>query len=629
MRKISWIVSLLLSVATLANTQQQESIDSLETELEIELSEANKDSAKIAKLYVFLINDLILFNDGVAPEPYFYEGINYCKKDTCNYDLYNAMIRHYMATNNTDSIYKYSKELLKKLPKTPRATSLAYMGIASANSFEHNTDKAISYFRKAIEEGKKTRDEDWILSVQMNLASVFYSTGNIDSALNIYKVAVTRFEDIAPNEHDVISTIYTNIGTLYFRSNTDSAIHYLKLSKKICEETNNYPRLALANYNLGMAYLILGKKTEAKLELENSLSLYKRLDNKTPQPKLYARLGALAANEGNLKAGISYLDSADKVYKMLNSESRTQALAEAETKFGLVEQELKNEILQEKEAKAEATINEQRIVVFAIFLILILTILLTIFQYRNKKTVQQLNLSLETKNKRLDSLVNEKDNLMGILVHDVRSPMSSISSAINLIESDKENTLSSISKEMFTEVSKTAETGLSLINSIWSVYSLENRLNEIEKSPLELEALLKNIKSEFTPIASSRKIEVIFDIQAIKINSNSTFLEMVFRNLISNALKFSPKNSNVWVETENNETHTIIKVRDQGPGFSEQDQQKIHNKFQRLSAKPLHGEKSSGLGLYLVKLICDQLNINIELNKNYKHGAEFLLSIPR
>lgn len=628
MRKLNWIVILFLSLGKLTNAQQQESIDSLETELKIELSKSSKDSVKIAKLYAFLINDLILFNSEAIPKPYFYKGISYCKQDSCNYDFYNVMIRHYMSNNQSDSILKYSKELLSKVNSMPRAVSYAYLGIGAAQSIEGDVPSSVSSYKKALIEAKKTNDKDWILAVEMNLAAGYYSTGKLDSALAIYKKAVNQFKKLPTGAEDFLTTMYGNIGSIYFKFNTDSSIHYLKLSKYMAMEMGKSTRIALATNNLGMAYVSLDKTTLAEKELLHALALYKELNNQIPLPKLYSRIGAIKAKHGEFQLAIQYLDSSNQVHKNLRSESRTKAIAEAETKFGLVEEALKNQLLKEEETKAKATIASQRILVLGTILILLLVAVIALVQHRNKKIVQKLNNDLKLKNERLDNLVNEKDNLMGILVHDVRSPMASITSAITIVESDKNNSLSEFSKDIFSEIVKTTHHGLAMINDIWQVYSIESSLNSIKKEPLRLDELFIRLKDEFKTTANSRNINIKIDTKEILLNSNSTYLEAVFRNLVSNALKFSPTNSNVWIEVSNVNSFTIVKLRDQGPGFSLEDRKKMHYKFQPLSAKPLHGEKSSGLGLYLVKLICDQLNIIIELNQAYKHGAEFVLTFP-
>jgi signal transduction histidine kinase len=99
-------------------------------------------------------------------------------------------------------------------------------------------------------------------------------------------------------------------------------------------------------------------------------------------------------------------------------------------------------------------------------------------------------------------------------------------------------------------------------------------------------------------------------------------------NLLSNAIKFSPKESLVAVTLGEEGGYFYISIKDQGPGFTEEDQRSLFQKFKKLSARPTAGESSNGLGLAIVKTLVDRLDGNIELKTQVRHGSEFFIRFP-
>ena len=96
-------------------------------------------------------------------------------------------------------------------------------------------------------------------------------------------------------------------------------------------------------------------------------------------------------------------------------------------------------------------------------------------------------------------------------------------------------------------------------------------------------------------------------------------------NLVSNALKFSPPDKNIYIQTGFSEKGVRIKIKDEGPGLTEQDKKRLFGKFQRLSAQPTHGESSIGIGLSIVKKYTEAMGGKVWCESEQGNGAEFIL----
>ncbi len=102
----------------------------------------------------------------------------------------------------------------------------------------------------------------------------------------------------------------------------------------------------------------------------------------------------------------------------------------------------------------------------------------------------------------------------------------------------------------------------------------------------------------------------------------------ILENLISNALKFSPPNTRLHVHTLPEKDEVAVSIRDEGPGISPADQDKLFKKFSRLTAQPTGGESSTGLGLSIVKRLAEAMSGNIQCWSELGAGATFTLRLP-
>jgi signal transduction histidine kinase len=113
-----------------------------------------------------------------------------------------------------------------------------------------------------------------------------------------------------------------------------------------------------------------------------------------------------------------------------------------------------------------------------------------------------------------------------------------------------------------------------------------------------------------------------------QVKSNPGYLSRIIDNLISNAIKFSKNGSTVSVNAKIENGSFTLLVKDNGPGFSEDDKKLLYQRFKKLSARPTAGESSNGLGLAIVKTLVDRLEGEISLSSELGKGSEFLVRIP-
>jgi signal transduction histidine kinase len=237
------------------------------------------------------------------------------------------------------------------------------------------------------------------------------------------------------------------------------------------------------------------------------------------------------------------------------------------------------------------------------------------------KTKNIHNLETIAKHKRL---LKERDDLMSIIVHDMKSPSRRIEGLISIF---KQDSLDKDQKEILERINKTARESTQLIDDLIVATSFQSSLS-IEKTSIN--DLINDLQTGFLPLASKKNIRIITRglRSRLWIETSSYQLRRVLDNLLSNAVKFSPMEKRIEIICVQNKNNTSISINDQGPGFNKEDEERMFKMFQKLSARPTGGESSTGLGLSIVKNLTELLKGEIKYVTQVNKGSTFTLVLP-
>lgn len=242
--------------------------------------------------------------------------------------------------------------------------------------------------------------------------------------------------------------------------------------------------------------------------------------------------------------------------------------------------------------------------------------------------VRQQREEILRKNEELLNINNEKNNLISIVAHDLKSPLNQIKGLISLVKVSSENLGHETTQ--YIDLMESSVTKLTnMIGKILDVEAIESRELNLKIEPIRISDLLKEIVGRFKNEATQKNITLNENIGSGLIAlADKDYADQVFQNLISNAIKFSPKNKNVYISLINTQGKVIGEIRDEGPGISEQDKKKLFGKYQKLSAKPTGNETSTGLGLSIVKKFVESMKGEIWCESEVGHGATFFVAFP-
>lgn len=230
------------------------------------------------------------------------------------------------------------------------------------------------------------------------------------------------------------------------------------------------------------------------------------------------------------------------------------------------------------------------------------------------------------KNEELLSLNLEKNNLIGIVAHDLKSPLNQVKGLITLLKI----TLGNPDKETLQviDMMENSITRLSnMIGKILDVEAIESKQLNLNIEKTDLTQLLKSVCERFRIEADEKMITLHEQLETgVFARVDKDYTEQIFQNLLSNAIKFSPKDKNVFISLTSNNERIICEVRDEGPGITEEDKKKLFGKYQKLSARPTGNETSTGLGLSIVKKFVESMNGEIWCESEECKGASFFVA---
>lgn len=246
--------------------------------------------------------------------------------------------------------------------------------------------------------------------------------------------------------------------------------------------------------------------------------------------------------------------------------------------------------------------------------------------------LEEYHKNLELKVEELQNLNEQKNRFLGMAAHDLRNPLATIRGLSEFLledDSNKEELSEEDSKEFLQIINSTSHEMLHLVNDLLDVSQIESGKFDLCIDQSDISELIKKRAVLLRIMAAKKKITLDIHTESVLVcQMDKERIAQVIDNLISNAIKFSPKKTTVRIETAADGAMAKVTVQDQGPGINENERHKLFGEFQKLSARPTGGEKSSGLGLAIAKKIVEAHKGEIGVENTNGKGSTFYFTIP-
>lgn len=247
---------------------------------------------------------------------------------------------------------------------------------------------------------------------------------------------------------------------------------------------------------------------------------------------------------------------------------------------------------------------------------------------KSKESIESQQFELEEKNQELQALNEDKNNLIHIVAHDLRSPLNQVLGLVEILKIDKKNWKPE-QLEMLDQIGTCSTTLGNMINKILDVEAIESKSQNLSLNRIDLIGLLQSMCVNLHAISNKKNINMAMDTQLKEAycEVDEQYCKQVFQNLISNAIKFSPEKTKITVVVENINDSIVVRVKDEGPGIASGEVGLLFKKYQKLSNRPTANEQSTGIGLSIVKKYVEMMNGEVSYENNSPNGSIFSVSL--
>jgi signal transduction histidine kinase len=541
---------------------------------------------------------------------------------------------------------------------------------------------SMDYYIQALELREELGDSNSIASSYNNIGAVFLHMDDEKSALEYFKKAGDIFSTLGDDAQ--LFPILNNIGAVYVDTEIlDTAILYFTQALEIAERNGDEVNMSIALANLGETTLAMGLYSQSEDFQERAYEISSKLGDKAMMATIRSNLGnlylkrkeyslalvsfqeslylageinSLPIMQENYKNLTEYYNlrgehkQALRLYKMYSaikdsivSQEGMMHIKELELQFNArsLQQEIEllrmdNEIQNLEGTRLKYGIISLVVVILALILLFVMYFQRNRFKRETTKLFEGKNRELEKANKklqesetRLKELNSTKDKFFSIIGHDLRNPLNALLGFSELISGNsREYSAKEIQKygKIINEAAKNIHL---LIENLleWS----RSQSGNIEFNPRvgELAPLVEEIVKIFEIQAEKKDISINLKIpEGTSIYADRNLLATILRNLINNAVKYTPKKGTVTISVSETKEGVSISVMDSGVGMSEDQLETLFSLVHGPSTPGTAKEKGTGLGLILCKEFVDKHGGRIWAEAELQNGSTFNLTLP-
>ena len=531
-----------------------------------------------------------------------------------------------------------------------------------------NDPQTISTFKKAIERGQTSKNHYVITRSYISIAEILKNHGNYEEALAYYNSAL----QISEKHHLIRSTAYAQASlseyysdlkdhdlavkyiTMALSANQESDYNhqkpYLLLSKARVDFARGHNNSALEALNEGiqiaeeltnttldfeltqLKILILLQQKDI-VEYDSLLLNFENIANKLngdDHKKLYLEtMYAYYIQKENFKAANTILLDLQSLTNKINiKELNLQALI-LNASFDLEQKEKENMILKLKSGDQERKIQSQKIIIVIVIVGMLLLGILSFRLMKSKQLAAYHTRTLEALNIELNKANAHKEQIIKIISHDLRGPISSYSYAIKFIESAFRKKKYDSMGELITMIKKQNSVLFNTLDNLLHWVISQKHIGKIELKSLDLIEITNQAVDLAMVMAQQKQITIDRELpdQAFVVGEQGS-IELVFRNILGNAVKFTPNKGTISMKLIDHPNEIECVIMDSGVGMTPSQIKSIINQSME-STYGTNQEKGSGLGLSLCISYLKQNNSELIIQSAPGEGTSFSFKLSK
>ena len=528
-----------------------------------------------------------------------------------------------------DSFYLRALRVAESINDSAKI-SYAYNHLGLINQSTRNFEKAIAYHHQSINYNPYSLSNRSKGADVYNLGSAFHRMGNTDSALYYYKIAEKYYE--GENYYSGLAGIANNMGRHFQKTGWyDSAVIYLEKALFYDLKVGTHRYICMDYINLASVYLSMRNYTKSIDMAKKAMDLANQAGYLQQQYQANNILHKLYAEKGQYKLAHDYLSKSKCLSDSIHKARTADKVAELEAIYNLEKKEAENQHLKDEQKRSNEIIRllwGGSLIILS-FLIFSLTLLAKV--RRQNDINRALNSKLQQSNDELKVINTTKDKFFSIISHDLKGPIGTLQTMLELYLS-KDITDKDYERfnQFMTAFSTQTKHTSNLLENLLTWSRIQFGQSNFSPGSIDIAELIQQNCDLANYQAKLKGIEIINESlnRVLPVFADKNMMDVVIRNLISNAIKFTGKNGTIRITSNRTEEKIMIAIQDSGIGMTQQQLDELFQLEKRLLSTGTSDEKGTGLGLLLCKEFTEMNNGQISVDSKTGNGSTFTLQLP-
>jgi signal transduction histidine kinase len=550
---------------------------------------------------------------------------------------------YYLLSDFTKSLDYYQKALtIRQELGDSNDIARTLNNIGAVHLKTHNYETALEYFNKALQIYSGLGKDEIVFMLNNNIGGLYLEQKEYTKALEYIQKAYSIARVIKDEKR--INIALNNLGEISGSlERYDQALEYFDEARKISESHKDLNSLATILLNIGTIYVKKGQPEKSLPFFEKSLEHAEAINSISIKRDVYQNLHDIYSELNDVKKAHEFYELYTAANDSINYQESSLRIKELELKYSAENFKNEIELLKRDNEIKNLRLNRLRIGIIALVIILSLSSIIWIIISKRNRLKRETNDLLTQKNKELEATLHKlkeselnlkelnstKDKFFSIIGHDLRNPLNALLGFSELISGNSRSYTMEEIRKYNKIINDSARNIHQLIENLleWS----RSQAGNIDFSPklCNLLPVTNDIQNIFNIQIRKKNITVLNNIpENLNVFADKNLLSTILRNLVSNAIKFTPPGGYITLSAEKSDGKVDISVSDTGIGMS---RHQINNMFQldtHITKTGTSQEKGTGLGLILCKEFIEIHKGTIHIESEPDKGSIFTFSLP-
>jgi len=503
-------------------------------------------------------------------------------------------------------------------------------------------ERALEFLTRSQQILDKHGEKNMLSEVLSNIGDVYFDMNRFDEALTYYDKAYRLRLETGNN--DRITDFINRLGKAYaLGGNHNQALGYYLKSLNISEQNNDLEVLARTSLNIAELYALKKRYSNASFYLENALARAEEIDNTELIRDCHLEYSKIRSAQGNYEQALAHYQKYADLQENVIRHENDRSLGDLKLNYQVLlkEKEIKKlEISNvQNELDAQKQKNLRNFFIFSTLLAVLIVASMTVaflINRRSSRLLQVKNAELEQANKKLVEFSEEmrklnytKGRLLSIISHDLRSPFNALIGFSELLIKESHRFDDKQLMGFYKGINETSKKTFELLQNLLDWTRLQTSEIPFHPEELNLAEMTADSMELLKGTAENKEITLSLTIDPdMKISGDRKMFETIMRNLISNAIKYTPRGGQVIIGAENKEGKTVIFVSDTGVGMSHEQAEKLFSVNDKVSTRGTDNELGSGFGLIICREFVRKHGGELTVISEHGKGSTFSILIP-